>query len=241
MKSQQRHQLKQNEFAATVGQVVQTVRDDRQRIIGIVLVVVLVAGAIGGYFVWRQRGRNAAGALYASAVAVSQSAIAPAPTVPGAVQAPGTFPNAKARSEAALAAFQNVAKTYPSSPDGLAAAYQAADALFALGRLPEAEKAYADVITRAGAQSLYGSSARLGLAETLAAQSQYDRAIKEYTDLAAQRDGILPVDGILVGLARTYAKAGKTADARATFKRVVDEFPTSAYANEARTQMVLLG
>ena len=241
MKSEQRHQLKQNEFAATVGHVVQTVREDRRRIIGIVLAVVLVAGAIGAYFAWRQKGRNDAGALYASAVAVSQSAIAPAPTVPGATQAPGTFPSAKARSEAALAAFQNVAQTYPTSQDGLAAAYQAADALFALGRLPDAEKAYADVAARAGTQSLYGASARLGLAETLAAQSHYDRAIKEYTDLAAQRDGILPVDGILVALARTYAKAGKTADARATFKRVVDEFPTSSYANEARTQMALLG
>ena len=241
MKSQERHQLKQNEFAATVGQVMQTVREDRQRVIVIALVAVLVVGAVGAFFMWRQKVRNDAGAQFAAAMAVSESAIAPAPTVPGATQAAGTFPNVKARSEAALSAFQKVAQAYPSSPDGLSAAYQAAGALFALGRLPEAEKAYTEVITRAGAQSLFGASARLGLAETLAAQAQYDRAIKEYTDLAAQRDGLLPVDGVLVGLARTYATAGKTADARATFKRVVDECPTSSYANEARTQMALLG
>ena len=81
----------------------------------------------------------------------------------------------------------------------------------------------------------------MGLAEALTSEGQYDRAIKEYTDLAAQRDGLLPVDGVLVQLARAYVKAGKTNEARATFKRVVDEFPSSTYVGEARTQMALLG
>jgi TolA-binding protein len=133
-----------------------------------------------------------------------------------------------------------VANAYPSTPDGIAAAYQAAGALFGLGRLAEAEKAYQDVIARAGS-SIYGPAARMGLAETLTTEGQYDRAIKEYTDLAAQRDGVLPVDGVLVQLARTYVKAGKTNEARATFKRVVDEFPNSNYVAEARQQMALLG
>src|SRR4029078_8764122 len=103
----------------------------------------------------------------------------------------------------------------------------AGGALFALGRLPEAEKAYQDVIGRAGNSSVYGAVARLGLAATLAAEGQYDRAIKECTALAAQRDGLLPVDGVLVQLARTYVKAGKMSDARASFKTVVDRFSSS--------------
>jgi TolA-binding protein len=133
-----------------------------------------------------------------------------------------------------------VATAYPSTPDGLAAAYEAAGIMFGLGRLGEAEKAYQDVIARAGS-SIYGPAARMGLAETLAGEGQYDRAIKEYADLAAQRDGVLPVDGVLVQLARTYVKAGKATEARATFKRVVDEFPNSNYVSEARQQMALLG
>jgi outer membrane protein assembly factor BamD (BamD/ComL family) len=46
---------------------------------------------------------------------------------------------------------------------------------------------------------------------------------------------------VLVQLARTYVKAGKATEARATFKRVVDEFPNSNYVSEARQQMALLG
>jgi outer membrane protein assembly factor BamD (BamD/ComL family) len=64
--------------------------------------------------------------------------------------------------------------------------------------------------------------------------------VKALTDLAAQRDGALPVDGVLMELARTSLKAGKTQDARAAFKRVVDEFPQSVYAADARQQMAAI-
>jgi tetratricopeptide (TPR) repeat protein len=241
MKAQERHHLKQNEFATTVARVSDTVRENRSRLATGVLIVVLLAAVAGGYFWWRKHRSDQAGSMLAAAMVVTQSPIAPAPTVPGAAQAPGTFPTAKARHEAALAAFQKVAAAYPSTQDGLIAAYQAAGTLYALGRLAEAEKAYGEVITRAGGESALGMSSRLGLAETLADQGKYDQAIKEFTDLAALRDGLLPVDGVLVELARTYVKAGKRADARATFKRVVDEFPTSVYVTEARQQVASLG
>lgn len=240
MKAQERHQLKQNDFAATVARVADTIRERRDRVIVGTITVIVVLGAVTAFVVWRKHTRDQAGALFAGAMAVSESQIAPAPTVPGASQAPGTFPSVQARQDAAIAAFQKVARAYPSSPDGIAAAYQAAGLLFAVGRPADAQKAYEDVIIRAGGLSVYGASARLGLAEALAAQGQYDKAIKEYTDLAAQRDGPLPVDGILVSLARTYVKAGKPAEARATFKRVVDEFPNSTYVAEARQQIAAL-
>ena len=240
MKAQERHQLKQNDFAATVARVTATMREQGNRVAMVFVIAVLAIGAGTGYFFWRKHTRDQAGALFAAAMAVAESQIAPAPTVPGKQQAPGTFATPEARQQAALQAFQQVANAYPSTPDGVAAAYQAAGALFALGRLAEAEKAYQDVIARGGS-SIYGAAARMGLAETLAGEAQYDRAIKEYADLAAQRDGMLPVDGVLVQLARTYVKAGKTTEARATFKRVVDEFPNSNYVAEARQQMALLG
>ncbi len=54
----------------------------------------------------------------------------------------------------------------------------------------------------------------LGLANTQAAAGQYDQAIAIYKELAAQKDAELPVDAVLMHLARTYLRAGKAAEAQ---------------------------
>jgi hypothetical protein len=73
------------------------------------------------------------------------------------------------------------------------------------------------------------------------AQRKFDEGIAILTDLSGQRDGALPMDGILMELARVYLTAGRPDDARAAFKRVVDEFPMSFYASEARDRLQTLG
>ena len=83
--------------------------------------------------------------------------------------------------------------------------------------------------------------ARLGQAEALIASKEFDRGLKIMEDLAANRDGLLPVDGVLMQLARGYQKAGKPAEARTAFKRIVDEFPDSLFVPQARTELAKLG
>jgi TolA-binding protein len=83
--------------------------------------------------------------------------------------------------------------------------------------------------------------AKLGRVEALAGQNKYDDAIKTLTDLSALRDSKLPVDGVLMELARVCRKAGKMQEARAAFKRVVDEFPESGYVSEAKQQLATMG
>ena len=238
MKAQQRHQLKQNDFAATVTRISNVVAENRDRVLmaGVALIVIIVIG--GGYLFWRKHTNDQASGLLGAAMAIQEAPIAPASTLPGAGQTPGTYPTDKARQEAALAAFQQVATSFPSTDSGIAARYQAAATLLTLGRLGEAEQAFQDVASRGS--SLYSQMARLGVAETLVAEGQYDKAIKAYTDLSADRDGPLPVDGILMQLARACMKAGKPQDARAAFKRVVDEFPESNFVTEARQKLALL-
>ena len=239
MKAQERHHLKQNEFAETVARLSTLAREHRDRLLLGTVAVLVVIGSVSGVWVWRNGKRDQAGAAFARAMAVLQSQIAPAPTVPGATQAAGTYSTVQARQEAALKAFQEVAATYAASEEGAAAQYQAAGTLVSLGRLADAEKAYQDVIARAGA-SILAPMARLGLADALAAEGKFDLAIKEYTDMSAQVAGAVPLDAVLMQLAHAYVKAGKSNEARATFKRVVDEFPDSGYVAEARQQMTLI-
>src|SRR5438105_2316089 len=150
MKAEERHHLKENEFATSVARIAIAAKANRDRLVLIVVVVALIAGIGGAFIIWKNKKRDMAGADFARAMAVAQAQIAPTPTVPGAAQAAGTYPTMKAREEAALAAFQQVASTYPTTDEGLSAAYQSAGALVSLDRLSEAEKAYQDVMSRAG-------------------------------------------------------------------------------------------
>jgi TolA-binding protein len=240
MKAQERHRLKENAFATNTGLVIQNVAEHKDRWVagGIALVVLLIAA--GGYAFWSKQRREAGGAQLGNALAIEQSIIAPAPTVPGATQAPGTFPTELARSEASLKAFQDIAKEFGSSKVGVTARYHAGIALMNLGRYQEALQAFDQTVADAGS-TVYGPMAKMGRGEALLEAGKHDDAIKVFTELSGDRDGALPVDGVLMQLARSCAKAGKPQEARAAFKRVVDEFPDSPYAQEAQKQIALLG
>ena len=236
MKAEERHHLKQNEFAQTTMRVASTLAEHRDRIVVILGVLVALTAVVGGYFWWQGRTSSQADALFGRAMAIGQAQIAPAPTVPGATQTPNTYPTEQARQAAAVQAFQELALAYPSTSTGIAAKYHVGALFLDAGRLPEAEQAFREVATGAG-RSLYGPLARLGLASALSAQAKHDEAIKILTDLSGDRDGALPVDAVLMELGRACLKAGKIPDARAAFKRIVDGFPDSSFVAEARQRL----
>jgi len=240
MKAEHRHKLKQNDFAIRVARVTEVMATYRTQIVmGTVAVIVLVVG-VSVYSWWSGRTAAQADTLLAVAMQTYEAPVVPAPTVPGATQQPGTFPTEEARSEAALAAFQNVITEYPSTDAAIAARYHRAASLAAMGRYAEAAEGFQAAID-AGGTSLFAATARLGQAEALIAAGEVDRGLTVLETLAADRDGLLPVDGVLMQLARGYQKAGKPADARTAFKRIVDEFPDSLYVPQARTELAKLG
>lgn len=236
MKSKERHELKQNEFAVTAMTVAETIAANRTKVaVGIGALVVLVA-IIGGTMLWKANQANKAGAMLGTAMAIAQAQIAPASTLPGGTQQGGTFPTVQARADAAIQAFNEVIAAYPGTDAAVTAKYHVAAELLALGRAAEAEQAFAAVVADAG-DSVYGSMARLGQAEAMLAAGRTDEASTIFSELAANREGPLPVDGLLVQLGRASLKAGKTAEARAAFQRVLDEFPESIYVTEATQQL----
>lgn len=240
MKAQERHRLKENAFASNTMKVIESVTAHRDRWLGGALVLVVLIAAVGGFNLWRKHQSEAGGAMLGIALAIEQAQIAPAPTVPGAKQTPGTYPTEQARNEAALKAFEQVAATYGSADAGLTARYHIGVAQLAMGHFTEAQQAFEATAAAAGA-SVYGPMARMGRAEVLLAAGKYDDAIKAFTELSAERDGLLPIDGVLMQLGKSCQKAGKTQEAKATFKRIVDEFPDSPYVTDAKTQLTQLG
>ena len=240
MKSTERHRLKENEFARSVAHAQQAMAArgrDMGLLVGVVIAALLLAG---GYAWWRQSRNEKASALLAQALAIEEAPVvapsAPAAGSPMPVQQAGTYPTEQAKLENALPRLQQTADAYPGTDAGITARYHLAGVLAALGRYAEAEQRYKEVADKAGGK-LYARTARLGLAEAQVAQGKYDDAIKIYQELSTDKNSQLPIDGVLMQLGRAYKKAGKKNEAAHAFTRVVEEFPQSLYAADARREM----
>jgi tetratricopeptide (TPR) repeat protein len=155
------------------------------------------------------------------------------PTAP--TQPPGTYPNERAKLEAALPKLMAAADAYPSSDAGLTARYHAASALVSLGRHDEAIAQY-DRVAGAGA-GLLGEMARLGKAEAQLRASQYEPAIASFKELSERANPSVPKEAMLLELARAYRLAGKTNEARTTLTQIVEQHADSPFVSEAKTEL----
>jgi TolA-binding protein len=241
MKRTERHKLKENEFARQLARA-RTVVETRGRdiaLIGVVIVAVLLLA--GGYSWWRQSQNNRASTALASALAVYEAPVvapvAPEPGSPMPVPQAGTFPTEEAKFDAALPRLLEAADRFPTTAAGVTARFHAAAILASLGRFDEAEQRYQEVIDHASSGSIYARTGKLGLADVQVAQGKYDNAIAVYNELARDGNSPIPLDGVLMQLGRAQARAGNRDEAARTFNRVVEEFPLSAYAADARREM----
>lgn len=240
MKRIERHKLKENEFARTLAHARDVVEQRRRDIATAAVVILVLLAVVGGYAWWRYaRNARANGSLATALATYAAPVVPPAPPAPGSpppVPQPGTFGSERAKLEAALPKFLETANTYPNTSAGITARYHAASILAALGRHAEAEQRYAEVVDKAG-NGIYGRTAKLGLAEVQIAQGKLDNAISVLTDLSRDTSSQIPVDGVLMHLGRAYARAGKKEEAVRAFNRIIDEFPQSLYAADARREM----
>ncbi len=96
MKSQERHKLKENEFARTVVHAREVLATRQRDVMWAVAVIVALLAIVGGYAWWRQSTASRGTDLLASALAVYEAPVvpvaAPAPGSPAPVQQPGTYP-----------------------------------------------------------------------------------------------------------------------------------------------------
>jgi tetratricopeptide (TPR) repeat protein len=241
MKGSERHHLKDNELVNLAVRIRRFVEEQQRALAAALLAILAVAGAALGYVWWQGRTEAQAEAAIAEAVGIEESPVV-APGDPGTTtESPGSpnFATDQARVEAALAKYKAVADAYPSTDAGLFARYKEAAALVTLGRHAEAASAYGQVSAAAGSQVI-GEAARLGAAEAQARAGEYDQAIAAYQAAANRTDGPLPVEAVLMQLGRTYHRAGKAAEARETYSRIVQEFPASPITAEAQRELDLL-
>jgi TolA-binding protein len=245
MKRQERHHLKENELAHSLT-AAREYLEPRTRQLGLVLGAIVLVAIVGlGVMLVRQRSSTKAEQLLAEAMVALNARVVPSADADekgdlpqsAVLGATGTFATEEAKLKAALPKLKTAADAHPDTQAGITARYHMAGALAGLGRNDEAAKEFGDVAKRAGADSFYGRMALLGQADTQARAGQLDAAIASWKQLQAQKDAELPVDAILMGLARAYAAKGNKDEARKTFTELVDQHPDSPYSSEAKTEL----
>ena len=245
MKTKHRHQLKENKLAHTVAAASRALAENsRTLVIGAVVVAFAVLGGVGVGFQER-RSESAGEALLAEAMVTLNTEVVPlsaldASGLPAAARlgAAGTFSSDEDRLNTALPKLEATVAAYPDTRAGLTARYHLASTLALLGRHEEAIEEFATVVIQAGPENLYGRMALLGRADTEVRAGRLDDAVASWRALAERGEASnLPQDAVLMELGRTYTLRGDLEDARTTFTRIIDEYPTSPYSAEARREL----
>ena len=235
MKHSEKEHLKENEVATALAVAGQ----NRSSLMAIGAAVLVVLVAIGGFVTWQRNQDSAVSGLLADAMVTYEAPVqAPVPGDTGSTaaptQMPGTYPTEKAKLEVALPKFLAAAESSPGSTPGRLARLNAASVLVALGRFDEARTHYEQLAT---GTDIVASGAALGKAQAQLRAGQFDPAIESLKTLSAQPTGKLPIDGVLMELARAYRLSGKVDDARKTLTEIVEKHAESPFVTEARAEL----
>jgi hypothetical protein len=234
LKKELKEQIKQDEFKTGIEETLAWIDAHRDEVrIGAGVVVVLLAAAGAFAYFQGQRAREADRALRDALTTFEAPVAAEIP--PGADRPAGqVFATAEDKYKTAAAAFEGVERRFGKSTTGLRAKYYAALARLELGQLAEAEKALSEIQARGA--GLEPELARMALAGLYRRSGQVDRAVEAYRGLATNPSATLPRDFALLSAAQTLEEAKRWAEARAAYRELLEEFPASVYAAEARTR-----
>ena len=219
-----RKQMKRNDLAETVGRTVDYVSGHRK---GVVEAIAIAAGAaliVSGIFLFRLYRENEAGKELSAGLAALE---APLVGQPAAATAAKTYATEQDREREARLHLQKAAARSGTAPGRAAAVILA---------VRDPSERSGEVLARAAREGKaeVAAAAELDAARLLAARGKTTEAIDRLKRAIESPGSAAPKDALLFALAETYEKSGSPADARATYQRLVNDYPNSPYRAEAR-------
>ena len=223
-----RKELKRNELVETFGKTVEYVSHHRRGAVEAIAAAAAVVLVAAGFFLYRGWRERQAGRELSEALEILETPLA---GDPAAAAASRTFPNAAEREREAIKHLES------ASRKGATSAGRAAQVILAA----RGEKAgrSGDALARAARaeQAEIAAAAEIDAARFLAAQGKTTEAIDRLKRAIESPKSAAPKDALLFALAETYEKAGSSADARATYQRLVNDYPNSPYRSDARQKI----
>jgi tetratricopeptide (TPR) repeat protein len=229
-----RQDLKRNELAETMGKTVDYVSGHRRGLTEVGVVLGAIGVLVGGYFLYRAWSERSAGRSLSEALAVLDTPLVSEQA--GQPQGAGgkTFASAAERRTQASKLLQQAAS------HGSTASGRAAQVILAADGSDKPGPAV-DVFEKAARQSRSESAAaaEIDAAKSLAAQGKTTEAIDRLKRAIESPTSSAPKDALLFTLGSIYEQTGAAADARATFQRLITDYPNSPYRADARQKVPL--
>lgn len=222
-----RRAMKRNDLADTVNKTVGYVSEHRKGATEAVAIASAAAVLVIGFFVYRQWQERSAGKSLSEALAVLETPLASDPSVPSGAKTFTSAAERKAESER----FLRKAAAHGSTASG-----RAAEVILAAGG---ADKQSLEVFEKAArhGRTEAAAAAELDAAKMLAAQGKTAEAIDRLKRALESPKPPAPKDALLFTLGEIYEQSGAPADARATYQRLITDYPNSPYRSEARQKV----
>jgi tetratricopeptide (TPR) repeat protein len=218
--------MKRNELVDTVRQTVDYVSGHRRGVAEAVAVAVGIAALTAGFLLFRGWREGRAGAELSAGL---EALAAPLAGEPAAKDAPRTFASEAERDREARRHLEK-AVSFGGTEAGRAAA------LVLAARLGDTKEA--DAFGRAARerQADIATPGEIDAAKQLAAQGKMPEAIDRLRRAIDSSRTTAPRDALLFTLGELCERNGNTAEARAAYERIVNEFPDSPYRQDARSK-----
>jgi TolA-binding protein len=237
-----RKEMKRDELVNVVGRSVEYAESHTRGIlVGIGAAVLAVAVGVAVYAYLGHRAARAEAALSYAMKVYSAPVEAPGGATPAKPQDPvqPTFPSEAARQARAKELFTAVRQDYGFSDAAAMASIYLAAIDAQEGRLDLARQLWSDFVKHHGNHML-AAEARLDLIDLDRQQGKAQQVVQDLRAMLEQSEAPLPKDVALFELAKTLETLQRGPEAIQTYQRILDEFPQSAYRQDAQQRMSAL-
>ncbi|MEO7793684.1 MAG: tetratricopeptide repeat protein [Thermoanaerobaculia bacterium] len=234
MDSVTREDLKRNELGEAIGAGIHYAEDHKRMILYGVGAVIGVALIAAGIFFWLGSRKDGANELLGKALRVDGGEVVATGANPGDASHP-TFSSESARRSRSKELFTELDSRYGSTSTGRVAKLYLAQIAIAENDKERAKQLWKSFLDAEPSGAL-SAAARINLYKLDREEGRGSELAGELTKMLERSDKPLPSDVILFQLALTYDALGKADDAKATYRRIVDEYPQSPYITDAQRE-----
>jgi TolA-binding protein len=234
MDRQHRRDLKHDKFVDEVGVLTARARANQRGLLAIGAAAVAIALITYGIFFYRGNQERKAQAALAEAIETFES---PLVTEGQPQQDPrAKFKTEAERTAAAEKQFKDVQSKFSGTDSADVSGLYIARISAARGDVATAQRLLQSFVDEHPKHFLVGA-ARYSLIQMRIDNGQAQQVAVELNNELAKPEPVLPADSILVLLAHAYEIQGDEEKSRATYRRIVTEFPDSPFALEAQRRV----